>query len=1060
MRIAIDLQAVQHGAADPAASAALVQAVAPALARAGHHVLLVWHHAHAAGNDALRLALAPLLQRAPAPAAAIELHVLDSAPGADSWRLGAAARLRDTLLRDLRTDLIWTPGLFERSNGFAIVDSALPAVYSLATPPVLAGNHAAEQLQGLRQARLLLGADAATVAALRDTVPQTPVQLATDAAAVLSALTALLADPANTAASAAVADIAETAVTLPAADGARPRMAYLSPLPPQHSGIADYSVELLAQLDRYYDIELIVDGPLAPDLAARYPVRDLAWFERHGGQYQRVLYHFGNSPVHRHMFALLQRHPGIVVLHDFFLSNLLDTMERDGYQPQALQHALYASHGYGALQAAASAGRNAAVWTYPCNRQVLDHASGVIVHSDFSRRLAQQWYGGASGADWHTVPLLRGLPPGHDDTTARATARAALGLADDSYVVCSFGMMGVTKRNDLLLEAFLASALAADRRCQLVFVGKPDPDLYGHDLARRIASAGAAATIRITGFVTADQYASWLAAADTGVQLRSRTRGETSASVLDCLLYGLPTVVNAHGSNTDLPADVVVQLEDQCDSATLAAALDRLYRDRAGRAALAARARAYLAAHHAPAQVGPRFVAAIEALSAHNPDRHHAELLAALRRMPAAPAGALMDTAAAIAANRLPRAPRQLFIDISALVHADLKTGIQRVVRSIILDLIAAPPDGYRIEPVYSEGNNQPYRYARARTLRLLDLAPLALEDAPLELRAGDLFLGLDLFAPVTTQNRARLLDMRRRGVQVHFVVYDLLPVLQPAMFPAGADVHFRDYLDTIGQVADSVVCISRAVADELHDWLAARPTFAARAAPLPLAYFHLGADLDASAPSTGLPADAARVLAAIAARPSLLMVGTLEPRKGQAQALAAVELLWAQGVDVNLVLVGKQGWMVDALARQLEQHPERGQRLFWLQGVSDEMLEKLYGSCAALLAASLGEGFGLPLIEAAQHGLPIIARDLPVFKEVGGAHASYFSGVDAPALAAALHQWLQLHQAGQAPASKALPWLTWKQSTAQLLQVLAGQRPYRTVAISSNNASSDKVTS
>jgi hypothetical protein len=78
----------------------------------------------------------------------------------------------------------------------------------------------------------------------------------------------------------------------------------------------------------------------------------------------------------------------------------------------------------------------------------------------------------------------------------------------------------------------------------------------------------------------------------------------------------------------------------------------------------------------------------------------------------------------------------------------------------------------------------------------------------------------------------------------------------------------------------------------------------------------------------------------------------------------------------------------------------------------------------------------------------------------VGGPHASYFSGVDAPALATALHQWLQLHHAGQAPASKALPWLTWKQSTAQLLQVLAGQRPYRTVAISSNNAFLNKVTS
>ena len=1044
MRIAIDLQACQHGAAtDADATLAQVQAVAPALVRAGHRVLLVLHHAHGASAERLRLALAPLLTPQ------LSVHLFDTPAATDAWRTSAAGLVRDAMLRDLRADLVWTPGLFECVGEQAIAGDAVPAAYSLAVPPALTGAAASAHLHALRQARLLLGADAATVTALQAAAPQATIRLAADADTVLAALT----------------DVLDCPPAAPAPAATRLRMAYLSPLPPQHSGIADYSVELLLQLEQHYDIELIVDGALAPELAARYPVRDCAWFERHGDQYQRVLYHFGNSLVHQHMFALLRRHPGIVVLHDFFLSNLIDSIEREYQQPQALLHALYDAHGYTALQAHAREGRNAAIWGFPCNKEVLDHASGVIVHSDFSRRLAQQWYGGASGADWHTVPLLRGLPPGHDAATARATARAALGLDDDNYVVCSFGMMGVTKRNDLLLDAFLASPLANDRRCQLVFVGKPDPDQYGSNLARRIANAGAAATIRVTGFVTAEQYASWLAAADTGVQLRSRTRGETSASVLDCLLYGLPTVVNAHGSNTDLPASVLVQLDDQCDSAALAAALDRLYRDAAGRAALSERARAYMAAHHTPQQVGPRFVAAIEALSAHHPHHHYAGLLAALARLPAAPEGALMDTAVAIAANRAPRAPRQLFVDVSALVHADLKTGIQRVVRSILLDLVATPPDGYRIEPVYSEGHDQPYRYARAYTLKLLGLAPMALEDAPLELRAGDLFLGLDLYANVTAQSRARLLDMRRRGVRVHFVVYDLLPVLQPQMFPAGSDTYFVDYLDAIGRASDSLVCISRAVADQLHDWLAARPAFTdltaeSRLDPLPISFFHLGADLASSAPTTGLPPDADQVLAATAARPTLLMVGTLEPRKGQAQGLAAVELLWQRGIDVNLVLVGKQGWMIDTLARQLEKHPERGQRLFWLQGVSDEMLEKLYRACSALVAASLGEGFGLPLIEAAQHGLPIIARDLPVFQEVGGTHASYFSGTDAPALATALQQWLQLHAAGQAPASKAMPWLNWKQSTAQLLQALDGQRPYRTLAAPSIKPSLNKVTS
>ena len=1000
MRLAIDLQGCQHGAAQsvhstsPAATVAQVRAVVDAAQAAGHAVLLVLHHAWPEQAEAVRRMLA-LPSVAPVAAAApgqVQLQVLDTPRGADPWRQAASDLLRTTVLQDWRADAVWTPGLPVRASSAVSAAGAVPEV------EVAMGQQVS-------------------------------------AAQVLATLTAA----------------AERHRPLPAVQG-KPLMAFLSPLPPQHSGIADYSVELLAQLDQFYDIELIVDGPLDPALAQRYAVRDCAWFDQHAGRYARVLYHFGNHRVHQHLFALLRRHPGIVVLHDFFLSGVLDHMERD-VQQHAYLDALYASHGHTGLLAHARQGRNASIWAFPCNKEVLDHASGVIVHSDFSRRLAQHWYGGDSAALWQTVPLIRGLPAAYAADTARAAARGALGLGNDDFLVCSFGMMGVTKCNDLLLDAFLASPLAADPRCQLVFVGAPDPEQYGRAIARKIAEAGmgtgTSARIRITGFVDAGQYATYLAGADAAVQLRSHTRGETSASVLDCLLYGVPTVVNAHGSNTDVPADVLLQLPDDCDVAALAGALAQLHAPATGaavRTALTTRARAYMAAHHAPQQVGPRFRAAIETLHQHSPARHYAALVASVQALGPAPAGALMDTAAAIAANRLPQAPRQLFVDISALVETDLKTGIQRVVRSILLRLIESPPPGFRVEPVYCDGGNRPYRYARAHTLRMLGCPAMALEDAPLEVRAGDRFLGLDLYTNGTAQNQERLLDMRRRGVEIYFVVYDLLPLLKPQFFPVGTDAYFSGYLDTIAAVADGVLCISRAVADELHDWLAARPV-RTRRDPLPLGYFHLGADIDASVPGVGLPEDADQVLAAVDARPSMLLVGTLEPRKGQAQALAAIEQLWCDGVDVNLVVVGKNGWMVEALTQRLHEHPERGQRLFWLPGVSDEMLGKLYQSCSALVAPSIGEGFGLPLIEAAQHGLPIIARDLPVFREVGGEHAYYFSGTEPSQLAEAIRQWLFLHAAGEAPQSSSMPWLTWKASAEQLLQVLGGQRWHRLLA-------------
>jgi hypothetical protein len=87
------------------------------------------------------------------------------------------------------------------------------------------------------------------------------------------------------------------------------------------------------------------------------------------------------------------------------------------------------------------------------------------------------------------------------------------------------------------------------------------------------------------------------------------------------------------------------------------------------------------------------------------------------------------------------------------------------------------------------------------------------------------------------------------------------------------------------------------------------------------------------------------------------------------------------------LAIVGRPGWTVEELIEKLGRHPSLRTRLFWFEDVSDEYLHRIYRSC------SEGEGFGLPLIEAAQHKLLILARDLPVFREVADGHASFFNG-------------------------------------------------------------------
>lgn len=822
---------------------------------------------------------------------------------------------------------------------------------------------------------------------------------------------------------------------------AKPKLAYLSPLPPEKSGIADYSAELLPELARYYDIEVVTDQESIADpmVAASFPRRSVQWFDAHAKRYDRIVYHFGNSSFHQHMFDLLERHPGVVVLHDFFLSGILAHMDGNRFRPYAFPIALYRSHGYAALLED-KAGRGGAIWKYPCNKAVIDNAAGMIVHSRYSKTLAQQWYKTDTADEWQTIPLLRAFPVQID----RDAARARLGIGESEFVVCAFGILGPTKLNDRLLNAWLVSPLAEGKRCHLVFVGHCDSNPYGREFQAAIARAKArhGDRLRITGFVTPEDYRTYLAAADIAVQLRSLSRGETSASILDCLAYGIPTIINANGAAAELPDDVLVKLDDEFDNDALTQALAGLWTDSERRAAMSQRAIEFVRSEHHPAHVGRMYYEAIEGFAADGARTAYKTLVSSLPTLAAQIQPLDEDfanVAECIAANRPATDVRQMFVDISELVQRDAKSGIQRVVRNILASLLKNPPAGYRVEPVYEKGGV--YLHAREFTLRMLELASIPIPDDPIEAKAGDMFLGLDLNPGKIPDNEATLAALRNRGVEIHFVVYDLLPVLRPDVFVPGAKEGFSRWLRTVTRVADGLVCISRAVADELAAWVNTESP--ARVAPLRIGYFHLGADIASELRKGDETIAQDEQIGAIKERPSLLMVGTLEPRKGHAQALAALERLWERGVEANLVIVGKQGWMVDALVDSLRNHPESGKRLFWFEGASDATLLSLYTHSAALLAASDAEGFGLPLIEAAQYGLPILARDIPVFREVAGSHASYFSAHHADELADALQRWLHARAEGSVPHSKDMPWLTWTQSAEQLLDSVLHSRWY-----------------
>lgn len=371
---------------------------------------------------------------------------------------------------------------------------------------------------------------------------------------------------------------------------------------------------------------------------------------------------------------------------------------------------------------------------------------------------------------------------------------------------------------------------------------------------------------------------------------------------------------------------------------------------------------------------------------------------------------------------------KTLWVDLSYISVNDAGSGIQRVVRNLWNHISRFHGEGFDVVGLASE-DGSPYRVVAPSCD--MDHGSVGVPAAP---AAGDIFLGLDLAPRVVATRLWQLIAWRRAGVHIHFMVYDLLPWLQPNWFsPAGAR-WFASWLRTVAATAESAVCISESARNDFDHAMQTllrsefdRPTSSV---------FALGTELGASAPMLGAHGES--LPTSFGQGGYVLMVGTIEPRKAHQEALDAFERLWASGDETALVIVGRQGWKVDALAQRLHGHPESGRRLHWLQGASDGILSELYQGCLGLLMSSKGEGFGLPIVEALQYGKPVLARDIPIFREVGRGEGLCFFADDAPQeLASTLTSWLRQLRGPDRVAGRLHRSVGWDESARQLLERL-----------------------
>ena len=358
------------------------------------------------------------------------------------------------------------------------------------------------------------------------------------------------------------------------------RVAFYSPLPPERSGIADYSALLLPALARLVEVEVVRRGrtrPVAADVA---------------------LYHVGNDPeAHGWIVDALRRRPGVVVLHDFVLHHLvagltigrkdgpayLAAMERDAGVPGRLL-------AHGVLD-----GRVPPPWEtrpdeFPLAREVLEGATGLIVHSRYVEERARA--SGFKAALWR-VP--HPAWPAPDIDPAPVEGRPLFGC---------FGHLNASKRIPQLVEAFQL-VRARHPNAKLLLVGPASP----HFDADRLVGDG----VDRLGYVPEQRLWSLMAACDACISLRAPTMGETSGSAVRALSLGRPLVVSDLGWFSELPDDVALKVPvDEDEVPALATSLELLASSEATQRAMSDAARDYVRREHDLDRAADAYVAALE----------------------------------------------------------------------------------------------------------------------------------------------------------------------------------------------------------------------------------------------------------------------------------------------------------------------------------------------------------------------------------------------------------------------------------------------------------------
>ena len=292
------------------------------------------------------------------------------------------------------------------------------------------------------------------------------------------------------------------------------------------------------------------------------------------------------------------------------------------------------------------------------------------------------------------------------------------------------------------LQLFEAWTRSIADRSKLVFVGTDGDDEYCAELKKKAFNSPHRDKIIFTGWVSEQDYDYWLRVATVGVQLRANSRGETSASLFDCLSNGVPVVVNSHGDMKELPDSVAVKIPENFSSFELENALTYLIEEPEFRRNLSVHARTYVEKNHLPIRCTKRYFSAVESFYTSKNPSLPVRLSDFKKSNFFEDKDELNSFVGAMLKTSLPSfRPRTIFIDVSEIVRGDIRTGIQRVVRNVLRSFTEnnVGRGDFRVEPVYTTNNANEYFCAGTFLANFFGLHK-PFKERVIEPKSGDIF--------------------------------------------------------------------------------------------------------------------------------------------------------------------------------------------------------------------------------------------------------------------------------------------------------------------------------